>query len=247
MLPQRTEVARPQYPQTQCPKAKEMIKLPTKWVNLRSTVLAVFGLTLCLMLAGCNSNKPDPAIFNSPPLDAYALSGGKITNFQGISGLPADPAAKALLQACRYLPINSHSARSVYLIFHSRKGTQPIPALEVGDQTLILVGSIDRMLNGEVDTITGSILNLPDGAKNAHIGNKWVLLKVPIIAVDQGTQTVITLPDLLALFRASDNQHGKSHEIEYLATRKEIDIVHYTEQMDQIYKKWQNQQTHTAD
>jgi len=185
-------------------------------------------------------------MFNTPPLDAYALSGGKITRFQGHPNLMADPNAKALLQACRSLPINSHSAQSVYLIFHSRKGTQPIPALEVGNQTLILMGSVDRMLNGEVDTITGSVLNLPGGARKAHIGNQWVLLKVPIIAVDQGTQTVVTLPDLLALFHASDIQHGKSHEIEYLETRKEIDTAHYTEQMAQIYKTWQNARTHTA-
>ena len=224
-----------------------MIKRPMNWVNLSSTVSALVGLTLCLMLTGCNSNKPDPAIFNTPPLDAYALSGGKITHFQGHPNLLADPNATALLQACRYLPINSNSAQSVILIFHSRKGTQPIPALKVGNQTLILMGSVDRMLNGEVDTITGSVLTLSGGTKEAHIGNQWVLLKVPIVAVDQGTQTVVTLPDLLALFQASDNQHGRSHEIEYLETRKEIDTAHYTEQMDQIYKNWQNARSHIAD
>ena len=94
------------------------------------------------------------------------------------------------------------------------------------------MGSIDRMLNGEVDSITASILNLPGGTKQAHVGKAWVTLKIPIIAVDHGSQTIVSFTDLLALFHASDVQHGGIHEIQYLRTYKDLNFL----QLNQVEK-----------
>jgi hypothetical protein len=193
----------------------------TKFFNslgVRSAALLLMLLALAFSLTGCRSSLPDPRAFNTPPLNAYTLSGGKITTFIGNPYLPADPNAKALLKACRYLPLKSKTAQSADVIFHSHTGTQPISALIVDNTTLVLMGSVERMLNGEVDRTTASILNLPGGTKRAKIGAKWVTLKYPIVAIDHGTQTVVTLPDLLMLFQASDAHRGGGHEIQYLGT-----------------------------
>jgi hypothetical protein len=197
--------------------------------GIRSAALATMLLALAFFVAGCRSSLPDPRAFNTPPNDAYALSGGKITHFIPEPDLPADPNAKALLQACRALPLKSSTAQSAYVIFHSRKGTQLVPALIVGSMTLVLMGSIDRMLNGEVDRTTASILNLPGGTKRAKIGDTWVTLKYPIVAIDHGTQTAVTLPDLLTLFQASDAHRGGGHEIQYLGTRKGLNFFQIDE------------------
>jgi len=204
----------------------------SKKLGVQSAASIVMLLTFGLITAGCNNSGPDPKAFSTPPNDAYALSGGKITHFTPEPDLPADPTAKALLQACRFLPLKSSTAQSGYVIFHSRKGTQPVPALIVGSMTLILMGSIDRMLNGEVDRTTASILNLPGGTKRAKIGGTWVTLKCPIVAIDHGTQTAVTLHDLLNLFQASDAQHGGGHEIQYLGTREGLNFV----QVDELWR-----------
>lgn len=204
----------------------------SKGLCIWSAAFTIMLLALGLLITGCSSNRPSPRAFNAPALDAYALSGGKITHFIGNPELPADPTAKALLQACRSLSIKSHTAQSAYVIIHSRKGTQPVPALVVGGMTLVLMGSIERMLNGEVDHITASVLNLPGGTQRAKIGNKWVTLKFPIVAIDHGTQTVVTLPDLLTLFQICDVQHGGGHEIQYLEIRKGLNFI----QVDEIWK-----------
>ena len=193
--------------------------------RVRQATSTAWGLALCLALAECNaghSHRLDPSPFNTPPLNAYALSGGKITRFIGNPELPADPTARPLLQACRSLPRTSRTAQSVYVMFKSRFGVTPIPALRVGGATLVLVGSVERMLVGEANHLTAAILTLPGGTRRAKIGNKWVNLRYPVIAVNGGAETVMALPDLLALFQAADEQRGGGHEIQYVKTQYDL-------------------------
>ena len=195
-------------------------------VLARRTVVFV---SLTLSVSGCASRSTFVAATSSQPpqpqeqrLNTYALSNGKIKRFIGDPYMPLDPAAKTLLQACRSLPTTSHTAQSVYVMFKSRFGVTPIPALRVGGVTLVLVGSVERMLNGEVDRKTAAILTLPGGTRRAKIGNKWVNLRYPVIAVNGGAETVMALPDLLALFQAADEQRGGGHEIQYVKTQYDL-------------------------
>ena len=182
-------------------------------------------LALGLVTAGCGN----PRAPNTPPLDAYALSGGKITDFMANPYMPADPSMRALLESCQKFPLKSKSARSACVLLKSRKGTQPIPALTVDNVTLILVGSVERMLGGEANHCSRGILNLPDGHKRVKIGGEWIMLNYPVIAVDNGKQMAMALPDLLALFHACDVQRGGGHEIQL------VTIV-YGGDPNQLYK-----------
>ncbi len=114
----------------------------TAWVRSAAVTLL---LTLLLLCAGCRSG-PDPSAFNTPPTDAYALSGGKITHFTPTPGLPSSPADKAMLLACRQLPITSHTARGAFLVVTAGQfGRVPINALVVGDKVLMLPGDFITM------------------------------------------------------------------------------------------------------
>ena len=198
--------------------------------SFHRTILT-YGQGLCLLLvcvfgSGCVNlgkipNRPPQTTAQQAPLDAYALSGGKITRFIGDPYLPNDPAAKALLKACQGLPETSYTAQSVYVMIKYKSKINPIPGLRVGNMTLILVGSVERMLTSGIDSKTAAILTLKGGTRRAKIGNQWVHLQKPVIAVDGGQQTVMTLPDLLALFQAADQQRG-SHEIQYVKTQYDL-------------------------
>lgn len=178
----------------------------------------------CVFSSGCTdrpNRQPKPPA-QQASLDAYTLSGGKVTRFIGNPYLPNDPAAEALLKACRGLPGSSYSAQSVYVMIKYKARITPIPGLRVGKSTLILVGSVMRMLTYGIDSKTAAILTLKGGAHRAKIGDKWVHLQTPVIAVDGGQQTVMMLPDLLALFQTADQQRN-SHEIQYVKTQYDLD------------------------
>ena len=191
-----------------------MIKLPPKRVSLRSTVPAVFGLALCLMLAGCNSNKPDPSIFNQPSNDAYALSGGKITHYTSTPFLPADPAAKGMLLACRQLPIKSHTARSAFLVITAGQfGKCPLHALVIGKQVLMLPGDLATMgieFSGDKSSFvlyprSSASITLKFGSRTALVGSKKVPLEDMVVATDS-QDLVMNWADMLTLLKERDRQ-----------------------------------------
>jgi hypothetical protein len=191
-------------------------------IGFRIGSATVMLLTLGLLSIGC-SNRPDPRLSNSPPLNAAALSGGKITNFTANPYIPADPSIRSLLESCRKLPGTSSTARSAYVLLKSRKGTQPIPALTIDEITLVLTGSVERMLGGEVDDCSRAVLNLPGGCKQVKIGRRLIHLKYPVVAVNNNTETVISLSDLLTLLKTCDEQRGDGHEIQYIKTTYDLD------------------------
>ena len=109
-----------------------------------TSLLALVPLLLALGLvtAGCSN----PRASHAPPLDAYALSGGKITRFISEPGLSADPTARAMLLACRQLPVTSSIAQSATLVVTTGQfGRVPLHALVVGKQVLMLPSDFATM------------------------------------------------------------------------------------------------------
>lgn len=112
-----------------------------KKIDNAACLLIVSSLVLAgFVLAGCQGKRAltqydTPA----PPIDAYALSGGKITNFIPTPGLLDSSSDKDMLLACRQLPITAHTARSPALVITAGQfGRVPINALVVGKQVLVL-------------------------------------------------------------------------------------------------------------
>ena len=187
------------------------------WESASTAWRIAWRLTFCLVLAGCNAasnNRPSPATFNTPPLNAYALSGGKITHFIPDPGLLADPVDKSTLEACRQLPITSGIARHTYVIVHGRGKTVPITALVVGDYVLVTVGEITRMLDIPTTDSKGGLTLFPGSAQSiilgagdryAQIGSTRLRLSHPMYWAQNGG-LVLTLPDTQRIFRQRSAQ-----------------------------------------
>ena len=84
----------------------------SKGSHIRLAAATTLLLALWLIAAGCNN----PRAPSTPPVNAYALSGGMITHFVPMPDLLNSPADKAMLLACRQLPITSDTARSAVLV-----------------------------------------------------------------------------------------------------------------------------------
>ena len=178
------------------------------------TLLLAFSLAFCFGLPGCRSSGPDPSAFNTPPTDAYALSGGKITRFTPMPGLPGSSTDKAMLLACRQLPLTSHTARSAFLVVTAGQfGRVPISGLVVGNQVFMLPGDfvtmgMDHGLGFSHESApergVGGIM-LTSGSRIATVGQKRMVLHDPVLFVaNEGS--VMNWADLLALFQERDRQ-----------------------------------------
>jgi hypothetical protein len=194
-----------------------MNKTLLKVYRARQAILATTLLTFSLVLPGCNS-RPLPGTFNAPPLDAYALSGGKIKHFQGMPFLPADPAAKAMLLACRQLPIHTDKARSAILVVTAGQfGKSPLHAMVAGNRILMLPGDFITMGMDHglsyykvfaPNYTTGNITLIP-GSEMALVGHKKIFLHDPVLSVIT-KDLVMNWTDMTDLLRERDRQCHQS-------------------------------------
>jgi hypothetical protein len=177
---------------------------------------AVMLLTLGLLSIGC-SNRPDPRLSNAPPLNAAALSGGKITRFVPEPGLANDPAARAMLMACQQLPVTSRIARSASAVITTGQfGNFPLHALVIGKQVLVLPTDLATMgieFGGSgseliLYPLSKQAIIIAPGGNWARVGRKKVKLTKPIIGVDH--QLVMVLDDLLTVLGERDRQRHQS-------------------------------------
>lgn len=184
--------------------------------SLRTWPLMVLLGVLLPTMSGCKDMGPArPQVtpnFN-PPLDAQTLSGGKITHYTPTPGLPADPAAKTFLMACRQIRLDSSQARSAFVVIKTGKfGRFEISALVVGSKVLVLPTDLVTMgiqSGGSGDELSlyplsAQSITFSSGSKRAKVGNNDVLLSLPVVRADH--QFIMTLPDLLKVFRERDRQ-----------------------------------------
>ena len=101
-------------------------------------------LALCLIAAGCNN----PRVPYTPPVNAYALSGGKIKHFTPTPGLPNDPGDKMLLAAVGFSHIKGSVARSAIITFQSSTGNNSVGCLMVGKNVLVILEDFTRQAFG---------------------------------------------------------------------------------------------------
>jgi hypothetical protein len=122
----------------------------TKFLSDSSRIgsAAVMLLTLGLLSVGC-SNRPDPRLSNAPPLNAAALSGGKITHFVPLFGLEHDSSNSILLAAVRLSNIKGSLAHSGLITFDSRTGHNSVSCLVIGNNSLVVVEDFMRQALGK--------------------------------------------------------------------------------------------------
>ena len=169
-------------------------------------------LALCLIAAGCSN----PRAPSTPPLDAYALSGGKIKHFMPTPGLPNSPADKAMLLACRQLPITSDTARSAVLVVAAGQfGRCPLHALVIGKGNMVLMLPGDLVTMGMSHGLTFDKATAPDkgvgnitlfpGSSVALVGQKKILLHNPVMPVAT-YDLVMNWTDMRGLLDERDRQ-----------------------------------------
>lgn len=186
----------------------------------------LLALTLALPLPGCRNTRPQPISANQQPLNASALSGGKITHFIGNPELPNDPRSRAMLEVCQHLTLNSTTARSGYAIFNAPEGQFPVGILIVGNQTLACLGDVFRNHNMPLQIINGIVVLYPGSSssitldpskKFALVGKTKIALKNKALYQPSDKQLIMSLPDMITVFHARDEQTG-GHEIQFLKT-----------------------------
>lgn len=177
-------------------------------------VSLLLALSLCLVSIGCQYKRPVPSSFNQPVTDAYALSGGKITHFTPQPGLPASPADKAMLLACRQLPLQTNTAQSALLVITAgQHGKSPLHAMVVGNRVLMLPGDLATMgipfssvdHNFTIYPNSPQKITFLQGTKTALVGETKVQLQDQIIAT-QSNDLVMTLADMKTVFHERDVQ-----------------------------------------
>ena len=167
-----------------------------------------------------------------PPLDYKKLSKGKVTRYFPSPETPNNPTQEAMLEACRELPIHEATARSASVVIATREyGEMPVDALVVGNTVLVDLGQVVRALRIGIgdegqDTIgfgsassesirliphtkwavIGSKATLVDNKAYEYVGGKKVMLQQPMYWTSK-RHIIITLHDLLTLFREGDAMH----------------------------------------
>jgi hypothetical protein len=198
----------------------------TKFLSNGSRIgsAAVMLLTLGLLSVGC-SNRPDPRLSNAPPLNAAALSGGKITRYIPPPGLPNGPTDIAMLEVCQQLKLNSQTAQGAYAIFKAREGLFPVSVLIVGDQTLASLGDVFRNHDTSLQLGSNSIVTLYPGSaasiildptkRYATVGGTKIPLKNKALYWPTDKELIMTLPDLITVFHARDEKRKGGQEIKF--------------------------------
>ena len=201
-------------------------------VSIRPAAFTTLLLALCLIAAGCSN----PRAPSTPPVNAYALSGGKITRFIPPPGLPNGPTNKAMLEICRQLELNSDTAQGAYAIFQAREGLFPVSILIVGDHTLACLGDVIRNhdaplqlgSNGIVILYPGSAASiiLDPSKRFAIVGGGKVALKNKAVYWPEDKELIMSLPDLITVFHARDRKRGMGQEITFIKTIYDIRDYH---------------------
>ena len=178
--------------------------------HIRSAASTAMLLALSLIPAGCNN----PRASQTPSLNAYTLSAGKITNFIPTPGLPNSPTDKGMLMACRQLPVTSSTARSAFLILTAGQfGRVPLHALVVGKNILVLPGDLATVgiaFSGNNNRFTlypdsSQCITLIHNSRTAFVGSKRINLQYPVVAT-ASNDLVMTFSDMKTLFHERDIQ-----------------------------------------
>lgn len=103
-------------------------------------------LALGLVMAGCSN----PRASNTPPLDAYALSGGKIKHFTPMPGLSNAPGDAMLLAAVGLSHLRGSVARSGSVTFQTSNGNDLVGCLIIDNAVLISLDDLVRQGFGRV-------------------------------------------------------------------------------------------------
>ena len=108
-------------------------------------------LALGLIMAGCSN----PRASNTSPLDAYALSGGKIKHFIPMPGLSNDPGDAMLLAAVGLSHLSGPIARSAIVTFQTSNGNDLVGCLVVGNDVLVILEDFTRQAFGRGEFSAG--------------------------------------------------------------------------------------------
>ncbi len=202
--------------------------LHTRKVSCKPAVITLLTLTLILLISGCKDTRPQPDNPNQPPLNAYTLSGGKITHFIGNPDLPNDPAAKGFLLACRQLTLHTNTARSALLVLTAGQfGRSPLHAMVIGDLVLMLPGDFATM-GIPFSSVDHNFILYPNspqkitflqGTKTALVGKTKVQLQDPVVAT-ASNDLVMTLADMKTVFHERDVQR---HERPFI---RDVQIIY---------------------
>lgn len=194
-------------------------------------------------LSGCQASRPINYVLPAgatartnylpPVLDAKPLSGGKITHYVPMPGLPAGPSYAGMLEACRDLPITSHSATATYVLIDSPAGKHPDTALIVGKFILIDADEVVRTMEipagwggkvfGQLQMFTWHSVVLTPGSKWAKVGNARIEMEyAPYLSTNYSL--IITLSDWQKILAARDTLYEQgSHEIRSVKVIPQLD------------------------
>lgn len=113
--------------------------------RIRQALSIATLLTIDLVIPGCVRLPPGQ---ETPPLNASALSGGKIKNFIPVPGLEHDPTNPMLLTAAGLSGINGSVAHSGFITFQSSSGNNLVSCLVIGSNILVVVEDFTRQAFG---------------------------------------------------------------------------------------------------
>ena len=129
--------------------------------------LGIYILLSCVFVSGCvNQRRPPSRQPSTPaaqvPLDAYTLSGGKITQFVSLPGSNNDPTDKMLLAAFGLSLLKGSSARSALVTFQTSAGNNLVGGLVINNNVLVSLDDFTRQAFGweQLDETKGSFVTV---------------------------------------------------------------------------------------
>lgn len=221
-----------------------------------------FPLTLCLLAltTGCRVipgtyHGKDVLLEKQGTWNPAALSGGKITDYTPLPGLPREPTAKEMLEACRFYNFPSKAAKSAVVEFRTQEQghTPGAHALVVGSIILVDPGDVTRQGFSYADVSPTNIYHngpmrfgqwiafhshtisppivFTAGSKWATVGTQRVRLQYPpqgVYVSRADDQPVLEWTDWLRLIKVRDAQRGQSATPSIKAWR----IVYHTDMIE---------------
>lgn len=125
--------------------------------RIQNTLLSVLCLLTPILTNGCHGipdtyHGRDWLLEEKGTWNPAALSGGKITDYTPLPGLPRDTVAKEYLEACRFYNFPAYVARSAMIEFKTLERDRPNSQVreQTHDIVAVVVGGVVLVDPGEV-------------------------------------------------------------------------------------------------